>query len=439
MSITNVVLVSLVINTDRYFSITFFILLFLVQVLLLIRYFNVTNRYLAKFLLYLHERDTSIVYLKDKIEKTFEGLSSGFGKLNTEISKIKLEKEGRNILLNNIAEHIGVGIIVFNILNGKIELINRSAIKHLNVDSYHNIETINKYHTNFSEFLYSLETGRQKTLNLNITDSFIQSAKSTFVFRSSEFLIEKQAFKIVTFQDINKELDDKEVESWQKLTRILRHEISNSITPIITTATTIRRYYKNNEKIKSVEDIHQGIIDDTVNCTNLIEERGNGLIEFISQYRQFTKLPIPDFKEVQLDLLIKNVLKLMEDEMHSNNIDVELNLQSSVILDCDKKMIEQVIINILRNSIESFNIDSNYKKIEINLLKDDNSIQLKIKDTGSAIPKEILEDIFVPFFSTKENGSGIGLSLSRQIIKLHGGAISINSETGIGTKVSIRF
>jgi len=438
LSLTNFVLIFLLTRTHRYFSIAFLILLFLIQVILIIRYFNSTNRDLAKFLLYLQNGDTSIVYLKEKIEKTFSGLKLGFNKINKEFSKIKLEKEERQIFINNLADHVAVGIIVFN-GKGVIEIINKSALKYLNIDTIRNINSLNNIHFNFSGFLYSLKPEKQKTLSLDTFDQFKHSIKLTYIFRCSEFKVEDQLFKIVTFQDINKELEDKEVESWQKLTHVLRHEITNSITPIITTATTIRRYFKDNGKVRKVKDVHQEIIDDTVNCTNLIEERGNGLMKFISQYRQFTKLPIPDLKKVQLGSLVKNVLKLMEDELHSNNIGVKLHLQSIVILDCDKKMIEQVIINILRNSIESFINDTKNKKIEINLLKGENSVQLNIQDTGSAIPKEIIEDIFIPFFSTKEKGSGIGLSLSRQIMKLHGGAISINSKIGVGTEVSLIF
>ena len=159
-------------------------------------------------------------------------------------------------------------------------------------------------------------------------------------------------------------------------------------------------------------------------------------MEFISQYRRFTKLPEPEMKKTDLSLLVKNVIKLMDENLKLKSIGVKHEIHSGIKISCDKKMIEQVFINILKNAIESFGDNKKEKRIEVNLQKKGGRSQLKISDNGKGIPKEFIEDIFVPFFSTKESGSGIGLSLSRQIMKLHGGLIYVQSEKNIGTEVT---
>ena len=236
------------------------------------------------------------------------------------------------------------------------------------------------------------------------------------------------------------EIENNEIESWQKLKSVLTHEMINSITPITSLAHAIKRYLKNDDELLDKLEINNELISDIVENADIIENRGKGLLEFIDNYRTISKLPKPKFETIEIREFLHKIVQLFDNVVKEKNINIIINVNpENLSLLADKSMIEQVIINLMKNSIEALTNISN-PRIELNSFIDENQkIKIHVIDNGNGISKEIIEDVFIPFYTTKQQGSGVGLSLSRQIMKLHKGSININSEPKIQTKVILVF
>ena len=245
----------------------------------------------------------------------------------------------------------------------------------------------------------------------------------------ADFKLREVPYKLISFQNIQKELEEKELDAWQKLIRILTHEIMNSVTPITSLASSINSLIADNSKTldeEEMEDIRDGIY--------AIQKRGEGLLHFTETYRSLTKIPPPKFQLVEAQPLLERLHILFKPVLKKYGVQLNLKLPSNmVVFIADVELIEQVIINLLKNAIEAAREVTN-PTIEIRATKtNEGKTFIEIQDNGKGIPQEVLDKIFVPFFTTKKEGSGIGLSLSRQIMRLHKGNIDVNSVIGKGT------
>jgi signal transduction histidine kinase len=258
--------------------------------------------------------------------------------------------------------------------------------------------------------------------------------------RINEFKQKGNHLKIVSFQDIESELNEKELLSWHQLIRVLTHEINNSITPITSLAGSLEKlYHKNEHEIIKKQDISEEIIEKTSEGLNVISKRGKGLINFVNNYKQIASLKQLDIETIKVAELFYNLELLMKDKLSEKNIDLQIDIiPFDLEVNADKKYIEQISINLLKNSLEAVNEKNGKIKLSGYKTKNGKTI-LEIKDNGKGIAPELIDQIFIPFFTTKEKGSGIGLSLSRQIMHLHGGSISIKSTPGVETIFTLQF
>ena len=418
---------------DYLFTSGFILFLILAQTTLLIKYVNRTNRELAEFLIHLQQGDTSVVFSKENIEKTFKGLRSSFEKINADVKQVITEKEQNEHYLNYVIDNIKTGLIAFDEF-GNIEFVNNQAKIFLNRKN-HSILNINNLDNEFIDVFTKTNVSESKIIKKSINDNLCFLA-----FSSSEFKIGSKKIRLFTIHDVKQELEANEIESWQKLTRVLTHEMMNSITPITSLAHAIKRYLKNDGGLLNQSEISNELLSDIVENADIIENRGKGLLEFIDNYRTITKLPKPKFEIVETSKFLKNIIQLFDNEILSKGIIINLNvIPENQTVFADKGMIEQVIINLIKNSIEAFAGITN-PRIELNSFVDENQkIRIQVIDNGSGITPEVIENIFVPFFTTKEKGSGIGLSLSRQIMHLHGGNISVKSEPNVETVFTLIF
>jgi signal transduction histidine kinase len=258
--------------------------------------------------------------------------------------------------------------------------------------------------------------------------------------QSTELRIRGTDVKLVTLQNIQPELQKQELEAWQNLTRVLRHEIMNSITPISSLTSTLREILDHDMtkhdthyqlKEEGAEDLREGL--------STIENRSRGLIKFIDAYREYTSLPKPKIATVRLKDLIDHVAQLMRTELKKTNINFHYECSSEYLtIQADLEMIEQVLINLLKNAIEAL-AETPDPTLKLIGKYDESSVKIEVIDNGSGIIKEALEHIFVPFYTTKRSGSGIGLSLSRQIMQMHNGSITVESEPDVRTIFTLRF
>ncbi|OFX27302.1 MAG: hypothetical protein A2041_06250 [Bacteroidetes bacterium GWA2_31_9b] len=431
--LTCILFVYLIQQNDFLFTAGFVAFLILFQTALLIKYVNRTNRELAEFLIHLQQGDTSVIFLKENIEKTFKGLRDSFEKINLDVKQVITEKEQKEHYLNYVIDNVKTGLIAFS-ESGNIEFINYQAKLFLNKEKG-NLLNINSLENKFIDILTHTKTSESKIIKISINDDLLYLS-----FSSSEFKIGSKKIKLFTIHDVKKEIDANEIESWQKLTRVLTHEMMNSLTPITSLAYAIKRYLKDDLGLKNQTEISNELISDIVENAELIENRGKGLLEFIDNYRTITKLPKPKFETLDAQIYFKNIIQLFENELIKNNITIKLNvIPENQVLSADKGMLEQVIINLIKNSIDAL-IETPNPQIELNSFVDENhKNKIQIIDNGSGINPDVIENIFVPFFTTKVKGSGIGLSLSRQIMHLHGGSISMKSTPEKETVFSLHF
>ena len=430
---TCVLFVYFIERDDNLLTTIFTVFLILMQTVYLIKYVNRTNRDLAEFLIHLQQGDTSTVFSKENIEKTFKGLRGSFDKINVDLKKARSEKELKEHYLKYVINNIKTGLLAFD-ESGNIEFVNNQAKIFLNKENLR-LLNINSLDSEFAKVLNETKLSESNMIKKIINDEIYYLA-----FSLSEFKIENKKVKLFAIHDVKQEIETNEIESWQKLTSVLTHEMMNSITPITSLAHAIKRYLKNDDKLIDQSEISNELISDILENADIIENRGKGLLEFIDNYRTVTKLPKPKFETIEISKFLQNIVQLFDAEIKDKKIIISIHVKSdNLIITADKGMIEQVMINLIKNSVEAFSETSN-PKIRLNSFLDKNQkIKIEVIDNGKGIVRDSIEDVFIPFYTTKEKGSGIGLSLSRQIMKMHKGSISISSEPNVQTKVSLIF
>ena len=435
MSAANLGFFYFLIHRERFFTVIFLGLLFIVQVIWLIYYINSVNRSLARFLLTLGEEETMVLPLQDKIEKTFRGLQHSFMSLNREIGRIRLEKQYSSVLVRNIVDHLGSGILAWN-NTGEVEMVNESGLKLLNLSRLNNISQLDNQYPGLVSRIEGMNHGERSLINLHIN-----GISSPFLFRATEFLLGEKRVFLVSYQSIRYELEENEMISWEKLMRVFTHEVSNSVTPITTLAANIKKRLASIiAKPENVYPVENAIIADLQRSADLVEQRGNRLIDFIRQYKNMLIIPEPDLKPLKLEDIIKDACSLCEALESPVKYRIEYNVMPpGLACVADRKMMEQVFINLIKNSVNALS-EEREGVIEIRAEKvARDSVSVRIRDNGQGIPPDVIGQVFIPFFTTHDKGSGIGLTLSRRIIHQHGGTIYLQSEEKKGTTVNIKL
>lgn len=413
-------------------SIISFVLL-VAQTISLISYINKTNRNLAAFLLRIQSKDTAVNYQDDQVMKNFKGLNLSFDHINKELQQIRIENEQKTHYLNTIVNHAKIGIIAFDD-KGKIELFNPEASNILHCEACKFMSTLLEKSPEFHHTITNVTTKKSELIRITL-NSEIQN----LAIKKTLIQIGLNTIHIISFQNIRRELDHNELESWQKLIQVLNHEIMNSLTPITSLSKVIRRYIHQDGVIKKASELNDEIINDIAINTEIIEERSKGLVDFIEVYKNITKNPKLNLTKFKIAYSVEKIQKFYQEKLNTEQIDFEYQIDPDLDLFADESLIEQMLINLIKNALEALIDIPNPKIIIIVKMTNDGSLSIKIQDNGHGIPETELDKIFIPFYSTKENGSGIGLSLSRQIMYLHKGSISVSSKPYNETSFTLRF
>lgn len=393
----------------------------------LYHYVTTFNRKFVRFLESVRYSDFTIKFRADNtMGDTFEELNQQFNEVLTAFRQARAEKEASLQYLNTIVQHIGTGLITFD-ADGKVNLINNAALRMLDIYRLSQLSELQETHPRLFELLSNLETGVRVLYNapndqpLAVQGTAIQM-RGTWV-------------RVVALQNIGTELQQKEVEAWQNLTRVLRHEIMNSMTPIVSLVGTMRLIV--NEDIEPTTTDHEAVVD-LKEALSTLEKRSKGMMQFVNAYRDFTTLPKPNLRTVSVRELVQEVMQLLQPQMLARGIHSQVTIEpEDLTIRADMDQLQQVLINLVKNALEAFD---NHPKplIEIKAYSSDNQKTIiRVEDNGSGIEPEALEQIFIPFYTTKKTGSGIGLSLSRQILQQHNGQLLVQSEVGTGTSFSL--
>jgi two-component system nitrogen regulation sensor histidine kinase NtrY len=409
--------------------------LLIIQLVLLIRKFNLLNKELLKFFESIQSDDSGLIFKKKTGDRKLNAIYRNFDEINRKINEIKAQNIKSNLHFQNLVEHVNTGIIQFDD-EGNVEVINKLAKDFFQCGDIKNLRSLNEKIPGISRKIMNLKLGSSKSIKIIINETI-----AVLNFKITEFKVEEKCKKLVSFQNIKSELEFNETDSWKKLIRVLTHELMNSTAPIsssIKVISSLLRHDKS-DKIKSMNEISKEDITNTLRGLEIIEERSEGLNRFVKSYSELTKNIEPYFSEFKIIEIFKSVEFLFAEDFKNAEIKFQFQVQpEDLILKADKNLVEQVIINLIKNSIEA---TSNTMKREILLetFEQNNRIIIRVTDTGEGIGMEESDKIFIPFYSSKEEGSGIGLSLSRQIMQLHNGSITFESKQGTKTEFILKF
>lgn len=419
---------------ERLFSIIVFVAISILQLISLLFYISKTNRELTRFLLSIKYEDMTLTFPDYKLGNKFDDLFDAFSIIIKTIKDSKIEKEAQFYYLKKLIENTIVGIIALD-RDNNIDLINDAAGRILGIKRIDSWKTLQ---TNVPEF--TNEADKLKTSGKRLVRIVIDENVKELSLQVNSYKILDKYIRLLTFQNIGTEIEQKEVEAWQKLIRTIAHEIMNSVTPISSlTETGISLLEDDSGNQKQLSEIKNKDITSVRTALKTIGKRSDGLYNFVDDYRKLAKISQvlkTDFRIVELLNSIKN---LMESDFKKKNIKFSFTVKPAyLILSADRNQIEQLLLNLINNSISAMD-KKELPEINIKSYQEAENIIITVSDNGDGVPKEKIDKIFVPFYTTKEEGSGIGLSLSRQIMQLHGGSIGVVSKPGIKTTFSLKF
>ena len=401
----------------------------------LIYYFNKINKWISFFLLGIENEDTSLRIPSKTGNKAIDDVFKGMHKLNELFKQTKVEIITQEQYFKTVINQSATGLFSIN-EKGRVLNINPAATILTDLQKYHHINSLNKIDIALPSFIQ--QTKYRKSQQSAI---FENKYGQKLLFKLSELNTVNEKIILIAVSDITKELDNREVDAWIKLARTLSHEIMNNIAPITSLSQVILGYFTKNGKTIELGKIGTKTITNTIKGLNVIEERSLALMSFVKNYRKFTKLPEPQLKNVNVSKILEHCLIAVSAYPNFNTIKLIKNIEEDIEFLTDDKLISQVFINILKNAYETLVNDEKIinPTLSVRLLKEEYSIKVEIANNGEEIPVELREQIFIPFFTTKEEGTGIGLSLSKQIMLKMNGDVLLNSTKENLTKFTISF
>lgn len=412
----------------------FFLGVSVYQVKLLIEYLDRSNENIATFLDSISFDDLSYSFKTQSDDPIVQRLHRELNEAMHKLRSARREKDSEFLFFRNIVMHIGIGLIVFK-ENGQIEIFNSAARRLMKVSRAENIEDLKEVSEPLVLVFKKLKTGGRELFRLRIGDDMVQLSVYAI-----ELTLRGENVKLVSLQNIQSELEEKEMEAWQNLVRVLTHEIMNSVTPISSLAGIVEEELKQHMESQQTEQLTQEQLQDIHLSLQTISKRSEGLIHFVKEFRSLTSIPKPKLATITVKTLLEELCMLHRKELMEKDIHLDISVYpEDLTVSADKNMIEQVVINLVKNAIQSFE-DSEDKEIQLKaFLTEKSRPVISIRDNGTGIDPEALEKIFIPFYTTKKTGSGIGLSLSRQIMRQHGGTLTVKSTVGKGTEFTMRF
>jgi signal transduction histidine kinase len=408
-----------------------FIPLIAYQIYDLYQYLNMAYEDVEEFVQSVHYRDFTKNFNLKRSPLELQPLRSRFNEINSAFKVISLEKETQFQYLQKVLEIVNTGIISFNIETTEVNWVNDTFKKMINVPYLKTINSLEKRNEKLYQSIINIKAGESSLLNVEHQNHTLKLLLSATVFISEE-----KTNKIIAFQKVNQAIDETEADAWKKLLSVMTHEIMNSIAPISSLADTLKGNIANapealRKTYTDLDDIEIGL--------ETIKRRSEGLLRFAEVYRNLNKITQLNLKKIFVREMFSNIHNLMLPTLEQKNIELEVILPNPQLsIELDPHLIEQVLINLILNASEAVK-EQQKAKITLSAYQENNNNIIYVRDNGIGISAEVLEKIFVPFFSTKKSGSGIGLSLSKQIMLLHKGSIYVNSKVDEGSVFSLEF
>ena len=409
------------------------LVIWLGQILFLTWYMNRIHRDMGRFMNALRNQDTSQHFTWGKGGKYFQRLYASFEEISRNFRFIRIEKETENQFFREIIHESVLGIMAIN-EDGTIRLINRAALDLLNVEQLSNLQKLGERYPEFREIITETKDETHHQMKMVMDGKLVHLAVKT-----TDILILGDRVRICFMSDISREIAWNEVETWQKLIRVLNHEIANSVSPIHVLSTSLYEQFHRGKKRKEYDEIDNKLIDRTIEGLQAITRRSGGLSDFIDTFRNFTNTGVPDCSRVKIRELLKQTETIMSAEISRSGAAVSVEvIPADLEVLADEKLIEQVLINLVKNALQATR-ETPKPMISFRGYRAGQQVCLEISDNGKGIPGDMLDLVFTPFFSTRKEGSGIGLSLARQVMQMHHGSVSVRSEEGRQTTFTLSF
>ena len=407
------------------------------QIWALIHYVERSNRDLSRFLMAIRHSDFASTFPDHRLGGSHRELRQAFDLVLRDFRKTRMEKEEHFRYLQTVVQHIGIGLIAFD-TGGDIDFMNNSARRLLGVPGARNIARFSRLSPLLHEKLAGIRSGQKELLKVDIQGEMMQLSLA-----ATEFKLGQRSIKLVSLHNIAGELAEREMEAWQQLVRVLTHEIMNSVTPIASlssTAGTLLDASEQQSKDPSAETLSKPQLSDVRRAVYTIKKRSEGLLHFVDAYRTLTRIPKPDFQIIPVAGLLERVRQLALSRPDATGLTISTEAEpTSLELTADPDLVEQVLINLTTNALQAIGGRPDGQVMLSSRLNERGRVIIQVSDNGPGISPEAQESVFVPFFTTKPDGTGIGLSLSRQIMRLHRGEISVTSAPGELTTFTLRF
>ena len=407
------------------------IILIALQVFLLTRYALGITRIIEQFIVSVgREESPEIQFGTGKA--LFKRLKERSNAIKEAMNARRLEKQKDEHILIHVINSADQGLFCFD-QEGEVVFVNRAALHLISSPSLSHMDEIASFNPKLWEVMTQLPSGSPRVLRLGPASgkTDIREVDQLLSVRLKEVKIFDETFKLFTLQNIQEELHKNESDSWQKIIRVLTHEIMNAVAPMLSLSKSLQN------KLKTAGEREMAKLSEGL---RMIENTGQGLMDFTEEYRRLSLLPPPKQKKLRLSDTLRGIALLIENEAEKQKIRVDIWVDAPEIeISADPQQVEMVLLNLLRNALDSFPPDQADKRIAIRALQKQDRTLVQVEDNGSGIAPELIDQVFVPFFSTKEKGSGIGLSLSRQIMNNHQGSIHLDSEPGGHTVVTLVF
>lgn len=408
-----------------------FLFLFMVQGFVLIHFTNRTNRALSRFLGgFSLSKDLSPSFPSQKL-RMFGNLNLAFDRIVRQFEAMRREREKESQFLTSALQQVNTGLLAFN-ESGRVLLANKALFKLFGIMHLGNISELGRVTPGIPDTLDNMQPDEIKLIRMQLRDSSLQLSLRLSIMKQ-----DGNTIRLVSFHDIGSLIDQKEIEAWQKIIRVINHEVINSLSPVNILSSNLLRRIESRCEITAGSGEDSDLPEDLRTGLRAIKHRSQGLTQFVERYRSGMQLPDPKPEKIRLSDMLGNLHTLFREELQNYSIALSIGVKPAALeIHADKKMIEQVIINLIRNSVNALKGISG-AQISIRAGRKDDRAVIVVSDNGKGIPEEHLDNIFVPFFSAEKGGSGIGLSLSKQIIRLHNGEITASSPPGKETTFRI--
>ncbi len=400
----------------------------------LISFLNTINKKISFFFNSVRNDDSSLSFPIDEKNRSIREIYNSMNAVNQQIKQLKIKNSSQEQYFQILLEHVGTGIITYN-SKGHILHANSSAMRLLSADILTHLQQIERIDRKLYQIIKNIKPSERRLTAVASGHGEIQLS-----LKATSFKTDENELMILSIQDIKSELDEKEIESWMKLIRVLMHEIMNSITPITSLSESLSRIYNKAGVPVSPDQVTTKTISTTLQGLNVIEKQGKGLMSFVESYRKLTRVPEPEKRLFRVGDLLNRVQVLYSSLERSDRVDLSFSIKDPELeIFADQNLISQVLLNLVKNALEANEENRDGKILIVADINNNNRPEICVIDNGPGISEENLDEIFVPFFTTRQNGSGIGLSISRQIMRVHGGNLTVRSVPGKETLFCLNF